>query len=184
MNENAIRLHLGNFLDGTDAWGRDTGRVVFRKLEDELVKIEPITKVIVIDFSGLTRCDASFPQEAIVELVRKFRGIKYFLLTNFENMTVEENVSLAFEKRNEVGIVRDSRGFRTIGFPLTEDFIDILKVAEIQDHVTSNLVQKRFDLSIQNASNKLNLLWKMGLLQKIEASAKSGGRENIYTRVG
>lgn len=189
VNEMVARLRVLTFTNSSDAWGRDLGRQVCRQLEDgifENERADPRVKVFVLDFTGLKRMDASFPQEAIVELLRKFRGRKYFVLTNLDNPIIEENMFMAFEKRNEVGIVRDSNGFRTIGMKVTPDLFEILKLADSQDSITSRDVMDHFasaKMSLPNASNKLKSLWEQGLLQRTEGVAKSGGRENFYSAV-
>jgi len=187
MNETILQLRIVEYLNSGEAWGRDQGRYVSRLLEDEIVKsgkagVAP--KVVILDFTGLTKMDASFPQEAVVEVSRKFRGTKYFVLTNIDNEAIEENMSMAFEKRSETGLIRDARGLRIIGAQLPSDFEKIIKFAEGREFVTSKEVQDYLGLSIQNASNKLKAIWELGLLQRSEGSAKSGGRENIYSKVG
>jgi hypothetical protein len=133
MNENITMLRIVDFIGSDEAWGRDLGRKIYRLIEDEIFRIEkanPGNKVFVFDLSGLKKMDASFPQEAIVEILRKFRSSKYFILMNIDNQAIEENMSMAFEKRNEVGLVRDAHGFRAVGAPLAQDFKDIIKLAE------------------------------------------------------
>ena len=187
MNENVLQLRVVDFIGSSEAWGRTQGRQISRLLEDEIFKADkdnPGGRVVVLDFTGLTKMDASFPQEAVVEIVRKFRGLKYFVITNIDNEAIEENMSMAFEKRKETGLIRDARGLRIIGSQLGPDFEKIIKFAEGREFITSKDVQDYLKLSVQNAANKLKAVWEMGLLQRTEGNAKSGGRENIYSKVG
>lgn len=185
----AARLRILDFTQSSEAWGREQGRQVCRRLEDvifEKEKTDSTVRVFVLDFGGLKKLDASFPQEAVVELMQKFRGRKFFVLTNIDNETIEENLSIAFEKRNAIGIVRDAHGFRTIGIGLAEDLLEILKLADSRDSITSREISQHFGVakvSVPNASNKLKGLWEMGLLQRNEGVAKSGGREHFYSSV-
>lgn len=186
VNEIVARLRLREFTGSSEAWGRDDGRRVYRALEDKIFeneKLDPRTKIFVLDFSGMERLDASFPQEAIVELIRKFRGRRYFVVTNFDNEIIEENVAMAFEKRNEVGIVRDSRGLRTLGIKLGQDLLDIVALADARESLTSRDVSEKMRISLSNASNKLKNLSELGLLMRTEGVAKSGGRENYYSAI-
>jgi hypothetical protein len=186
VNEIVARLRVRDFTGSPEAWGRDDGRRVYRLLEDKLFeseKADPNARIFVLDFSGMTRLDASFPQEAIVELLRKFRGRRYFVLTNFENDIIEENVAMGFEKRIEVGIVRDARGLRIIGLKPSQDLIDILALADARDSLTSKDVSEKMRISLSNASNKLKHLWEVGLLIRTEGVARSGGRENYYSAI-
>jgi len=91
---------------------------------------------------------------------------------------------MAFEKRKEAGVVRDVRGLRIIGAQLPPGFEEIIKFAEGRDFITSKEVKDVLGGSIQNASNKLKSIWELGLLQRFEGNAKSGGRENVYRKVG
>lgn len=186
MNENVLRVRVVEYIGSGEAWGRDQGRQVYRLIEDEIFKADKSMvgcKVVIFDLSGVTKMDASFPQEAIVEIFRKFRGSKYFAMTNIDNEGIEENISMAFEKRKEAGIVRDARGLRIIGAQLPPDFEGIIKFAEGRGFITSKEVKALLGGSIQNASNKLKAIWELGLLQRSEGNAKSGGRENVYSRV-
>lgn len=186
VNEIIARLHVREFTGSSDAWGRDDGRRVYRLLEDKIIeneKANPSAKVYILDFAGMMRLDASFPQEAIVELLRKFRGRRYFVLTNFDNDIIEENVTMAFEKRNEVGIVRDAKGLRIVGVKPSQELLDIIGFADSRDSITSRDVSEKMRISLPNASNKLKFLWEAGLLIRTEGVAKSGGRENFYSAI-
>lgn len=183
VKEAPYRLRITEFIDGGDAWGRELGRKIFRDLDDRLFASPADAHVVMIDFSGTERIDVSFPQEAVVELIRKYTGNRYFFLNGLEDPDVEENVSVALEKREMTAIIRDSKGYRLTGKPLADDLQDILKLADERDEITSGDVVKRFELTPQNTANKLAALWKMGLLQRDDRTARGGGRENRYAKV-
>lgn len=178
------RLRIAEFIERGDAWGRDLGRQVFKVLDDRVFSTLADEHVIKIDFDETKRIDVSFPQEAVVELIRKYLGQKYFFLSGLEDSDVEENVSVALEKRDMSAIIRDSRGYRLTGKPLADDLQAILKLAEEREEITSEDVRHRLELTPQNAANKLALLWKLGLLQRDDRTARGGGRENRYEKVG
>lgn len=184
VKEAPHRLQITKFIDRGDAWGRDLGRKVFKELDDQVFARPADERVVMIDFGGTERIDVSFPQEAVVELIRKYLGSRYFFINGLENADIEENVSVALEKREMSAIIRDSRGYRLTGKRLTDDLQAILKLAEDRDEITSEDVRNKLDLTPQNAANKLAALWKLGLLQRDDRTARGGGRENRYMKVG
>lgn len=182
VNE-AVRIGLRDVIGSVEPWGRDDGRKACRQLEDVILAEDPTVKTFVLNFTGIFKMDASFPQEAFVELIRKFHERKCFVLTNFENKTIEDNVSMAFVNSGENGIVRDAGGRRILGPELASSLLEILNFAETRDTITSKEVKDELKVSLPNASNKLKALWEAGLLHKTEGFAKSGGRENLYSAV-
>lgn len=178
------RLRIAAFMDSGDAWGRELGRKVFKALDDALFASPADAHIVKIDFDGMKRIDVSFPQEAVVELIRKYMGNRYFFLSGLEDQDIEENVSVALEKRDLSAIIRDSKGYRLTGKPLADDFQEILKLADEKEEIGSGEVVRRFDMTPQNAANKLAALWKMGLLQRDDRTSRGGGRENRYAKVG
>lgn len=178
------RLRIAEFIDSGDAWGRELGRKVFKALDDVLFASPADAHIVKIDFDSMKRIDVSFPQEAVVELIRKYMGNRYFFLSGLEDQDIEENVSVALEKRDLSAIIRDSKGYRLTGKPLTDDLQGILKLADEQEEIGSGEVVRRFGMTQQNAANKLAALWKMGLLQRDDRTSRGGGRENRYAKVG
>ena len=184
VKEAPYRLRIAEFIEKGDAWGRELGRKVFRELDDRLFASPADAHVVKIDFVETNRIDVSFPQEAVVELIRKYVGNRYFFLSGLEDQDIEENVSVALEKRDMSAIIRDSKGSRLTGKSLADDLHGIWKLAEEREEITSGDVVRRFELTPQNAANKLAALWKMGLIQRDDRTARGGGRENRYTKVG
>lgn len=184
VKEAPYRLRITEFTGSGDAWGRETGRKVFKEMDDRLFARPADEHIVMIDFAGTDRIDVSFPQEAVVELIRKYLGNRYFFLTGLEDPDVEENVSVALEKREMSAIIRDSKGYRLTGKQLADDLQDILKLADEREEITSGDVVRRFELTPQNTANKLAALWKLGLLQRDDRTARGGGRENRYAKVG
>ena len=72
-------LSLRQFLDRSDAWGREEGREVYPKLLEALERT-PGALLYRIDLTGVSRLDASFPRESFVALAKRYAGEKAFAI--------------------------------------------------------------------------------------------------------
>ena len=63
---------------------------------------------------------------------------------------------------------------------LSENMIKLVKEIRAHGFIRVAKVAELKDISIQNASAKLNKLYSKGYLRREEATAKSGGIEYIY----
>lgn len=106
MRVRAIRLR--DFMDGDQGWGRDQGREVYQLLL-RFVEDNPGTVVFRISMEGVKRIDISFSSEAIVELARRFRGMKGFCLVDLMDTDLIENIDAACEKKKQPMLVAGAR---------------------------------------------------------------------------
>ena len=72
---------------------------------------------------------------------------------------------------------------RLIGPKPTEGTKELFDYILENPSVTTSMVVSKFNLSVQNASNKLNRLWRDGYVLRRERVSLSGGTEYQYFKV-
>lgn len=83
------------------------------------------------------------------------------------------------EKEVRKAVMRgDSSEIR--GLLLTDSQIDTVKWVYKKDCATAAELAKLMGVSIQNASGKLNRLYRAGYLERLTVNAKTGGIEHVY----
>ena len=162
-----------------DAWGTEFGAEVFGRLNLELLPLGE-GSLVVIDFAGVERSDVSFQREAVVETLRKHRPKVLFVAAQLTDQDLRENLSIALERRGELLLVRESKGAPSIlGKKLAPDHQATLdQVSRAGELASSDLTDKATQLS--TASSRLSWLWKAGLIERVEGTSSSGGREHRY----
>ncbi|MES2136898.1 MAG: DNA-binding protein [Pseudomonadota bacterium] len=165
-------------------WGRSQGRAVLERLITA-VESQPGKRVFKLSMEGVERIDASFASEAVVELVRRYRGKKGICLVDLSDGEVRFNIEAAAErvevpvmawngKKGEVIGSQPSAGNRgAFEFALSRPEARAAEFAEAMD-----------GMSIANASTKFKQLWEQGFVLRNESAADSGGVEFLYQRIG
>lgn len=174
---------LRSYLRSSDAWGTELGAKVFASINLELVNLSQST-LVWIDYAGLERSDASFQREAVVETIRKHRPRLLFVAINLIDRDIRGNLGLALERRSEILVVLNKdESVEVLGKELTSDQQRILKAVRASPgsgYTSTNLMKPPFDLKPSTASSQLTALWKAGLVERVEGTASSGGREYTY----
>lgn len=178
-NRREYPIVLRDQLDGHDAWGTEFGAAVFGRLNIKLLGVGEGT-LVPIDYTGLDRSDVSFQREAVVETLRKHRPRLLFIAVNLSDPDMRENLSLALERRGEWLLARDDpRRPTVLGKRLTpEQQATLEKVWIAGELMSSDLGDDNVKLS--TASSRLAWLWKAGLIERVEGTSPSGGREHRY----
>lgn len=178
-NRQERAIVLRDQLDGHDAWGTEFGAAVFGRLNIQLVGVGEGT-LVPLDYTGLERSDVSFQREAVVETLRKHRPRLLFVAINLFDPDMRENLSLALERRGEWLLVRDNPHKPTVlGRRLTpEQQATLEKVWAVGELVSSDFGEDNVKLS--TASSRLAWLWKTGLIERVEGTSPTGGREHRY----
>ena len=176
-----FKVLLRDLAGGSEAWGTDRGAHVFTQLNGRLPALLDGTLVL-IDYSGIDRADVSFQREAVVETLRRHRPRLLFVAFNLTNPDVRANLESALERRGESLILRLPLGEReVIGRRLTNEYQSTLRALRGKNEFTSAmLTAEPFGLESSTASARLTALWKAGLIERIQGSAPSGGREYKY----
>jgi hypothetical protein len=172
--------HVGN---RKFASGKDQGRSAFEKLRT-VVEGAPQSVVFEISAAGIEATDASFPRESVVALVKLYRGERGFFVSHLASQDVIDNWDYAARAKEVPLILERSRGkYDLIGVPLTSGARELFDYAMKEGTVTTAKVTAAFDLSPQNASQKLKKLHQLGLLLGEKATAETGGLEYVYQAI-
>lgn len=178
----ASTLPLRQFLDRSDAWGREEGREVYPKLLEALERT-PGAVLYRIDLTGVSRLDASFPRESFVALAKRYAGEKAFAISGASSADLLENVDAAAHKLGMPMVVWDGQGnWSLIGPPPSMGLKPVFDIAMAEGEVTTAmLIKAPHELgAANNVSNKLKQLTEAGYLVRREDSSVSGGKEYRY----
>lgn len=172
-------IFLRDYVKSNDAWGTEFGATVFAQVNLQLLGVGEGT-LVPIDYVGLDRSDVSFQREAVVETIRKHRPRLLFIAVNLSDPDMRENLSLALERRGEWLLARDDPHTPTVlGKRLTPDQLStLMKVWAEGVLMSSDLGGENLKLS--TAASRLAWLWKAGLIERVEGTSTSGGREHRY----
>src|SRR5713226_2998812 len=100
MNEKGAVINLRDFMEDAEGWGRAQGREVYRRLLD-FVEGNPGVAVFRVSTEGVRRVDISFASETIVELARRYKGLKGFCLVDLDDADIFENWEAAATKKGQ-----------------------------------------------------------------------------------
>ena len=177
------RLRLLDFMAEDDGWGRAAGRDTYSKLMP-FVEGHPGVLVFRVLLKGVRRVDISFASETIVELARRYRGMKGFCFIDLKDSDQQENWNAAAERSRQPLFKWDEHGSPTImGLQPTQGVSDALQFALQREEARAAEFAGSTKVSITNASNKFKQLWEQGFLLRREAAAESGGVEYVYARI-
>lgn len=175
-------LSLRQFLDRSDAWGREEGREVYPKLLEALERT-PGALLYRIDLTGVSRLDASFPRESFVALAKRYAGEKSFAICGAASADLLENVDAAAHKLGMPMVVWAGQGnWSLIGPPPSPGLRPVFEIAMAEGEVTTAmLIKAPYEQgAANNVSNKLKQLTEAGYLVRREDSSVSGGKEYRY----
>jgi hypothetical protein len=190
QNRPTYRYHLMTFVDRPDAWGTDLGARVFARINVALMGLSEGTEVL-IDYEGLERSDVSFQREAVVETVRKHRPRLLFVVVNLIDRDLRMNLELALERRGDTLLLRGPTGPELLGKQLPREQRRALALVWKLGEATSAVLAAKSDQAagrtkkvtrpkLSTASSRLIAIWKAGLVERIEGTSPSGGREHRY----
>lgn len=164
-------------------WGRPQGRAVFQELVS-FVEGRPGQLIFRLSMEGVKQIDSSFASEAIVELIKRYRGERGICLVDLHNADIEFNIGLAAAKVSIPVAVWEDGAVKVIGWQPSAGNRDALDFALTHRQARAAEFADEADLSIANASTKFKQLWEQGFLMRNEGAADSGGVEFIYQRIG
>jgi hypothetical protein len=182
MNEHRreYAINLAQAAGASDAWGTELGARVFADLNLRLLNLDEGT-LIRIDYSGLKRSDVSFQREAVVETLRKHRPRLLFVASNLKDADLRENLEHALDRRGDSLIHTDGVKTIVLGKRLSRELAAALAAVNTAGEMTSALLRQQMpETELSTASSRLTALWKAGLIQRIEGTSPSGGREHRY----
>lgn len=134
---------------------------------------------------GVERIDASFASEAIVELIRRYRGSRGICLIDLSDAEVRFNIDLAAARVNVPVTIWNEGKAEVIGGQPSPGNREALEFALSRHQVrAAEFADVSANMSIANASTKFKQLWEQGFLMRMESAADSGGVEFVYRRIG
>lgn len=179
MNEIRTTILLRDLMDAPYGWGREEGREVFQSLIRQ-VEAHPGKLVVEVSLMGVERADISFASETVVELAKRYRGNKGFLLSNIADEDLLENWEAAATKKSQPLMVRAGTKAWVIGIQPSQGNAATFEYVLEKGSATAAEISNAFDFQITNASTKLKQLWEQGFLLRRQESAESGGVEFRY----
>lgn len=175
-------LVLREFLERSDAWGREEGREVYPKLLKALEQA-PGAVLFRIDLTGVDRLDASFPRESFVALAKRYAGEKAFAISGAVSVDLLENVDAAAHKLDMPMVVWQAESSWTLIGPAPSPGLKpVFEIVMAEGEVTTAMLIKEPHAmgAANNVSNKLKQLTEAGYLVRREDSSVSGGKEYRY----
>ena len=184
MNEIAVEVEMINLMHRPEGWGRSHGRDVYQKL---IGFIEGHAGVMVykIKMGYIKRVDISFASETVIEVARRFRGLKGFCFINLLDEDMIENWAAAAERKQQPLMVWNNDRCRIIGVLPSPGNQQAFEFALYRSRTTAaDFALVNPGMSIANASNKYKQLWMQGFLLRRKEISDSGGLEFAYYRIG
>jgi hypothetical protein len=170
---------LRNFVSDDSPYGNDEGQAAYSKILKELNR-HPQAKIVGISLKGIRRTDASFPRESIFSLAKAKRGEIGFYLKDAVDTDILDNWEYAARAKEQPLFVYDAKGWRILGFDLSDDMKKLFDFIIKSESVTTSVVAEKFKLTAPNASMKLKKLLNQGLLMGSKETAESGGLEYVF----
>lgn len=184
MKQKPDTIRLRDLMGHSDGWGRSQGREVYQKLVG-VVEGRPGVMVLRVSLAGIRRVDISFASETVVELARRYRGVKGFCLTDLTDPDMLENWDAAALRASQPLMVQESNGhLRPLGLEPSPGNLRAFRFAVERTSARAAEFAAAAKLSITNASTKFKQLWEQGFLLRRENLAPSGGVEFEYFRIG
>lgn len=177
-----VSLRLVDLLDGREAWGTEWGAKVFSAANLRLLG-ERESTLVLIDFDAVRWSDVSFQREAVVETLRKHRPRLLFVVINLTDPDLCENLDLALERRGEALVRRVRNGPMLLGRRPSSEQLATLEQVWAMGEVTSSSLAAEEGTKLSTISSRLAWLWKAGLVERVEGTSPSGGREHHYRAV-
>lgn len=166
------------------AWGRPQGRVVLDALVS-FVEAHPGQQLFRMSMEGVKRIDASFASEAIVELIRRYRGSRGICLVDLSDAEMKFDIDLAAAKVGIPVTVWNGKSVEVIGGQPSLGNKEALEFVLSRPQArAAEFADIGVNISIANASTKLKQLWEQGFIMRSESAAESGGVEFLYRRIG
>jgi len=138
----------------------------------------------VLDFSGVDILDFSFASEVIgviiSRLAQELYG-KHVILTQM-NKFVEENIGVALERPELCALIMDNNKWRLLG-KCSDKLIETLKLIIELKEVDTPTLAHHLKINIPACNNRLKTLNLLGLIDREEISAPSGGKQFLYRSI-
>jgi len=184
MNEVTRMVAFRDFMASPEGWGRSQGREVYQQLL-RFVESSTGTMIFRVSLKDVRRLDISFASETIVELARRYRGLKGFCLVDLTDEDLIENWDAAAAKKSQPILIWKGKTSRVLGCEPSPGNREAYEFALARPEVRAVEFAKSLkNMSVANASMKFKQLWEQGFLLRREGASDTGGVEFIYHRIG
>lgn len=170
-------------MDGEIGWGRPHGRVVQERIVT-FIEDRPNQQVFKLSMEGVKQIDGSFFSEAIVAVLRRYRGTKGICLVDVTDQDILFNLDTVAARAGVPVPVWIDGSIEIIGGQPSQGNRDALQFALERPQARAAEFAEKAGFSIANASTKFKQLWEQGFLMRSESAADSGGVEFVYRRIG
>ncbi|WP_138955502.1 hypothetical protein [Vibrio rotiferianus] len=166
-------------LDGTTS---KQGIQLFSHLV-ELINNEPTEDIFYLSIKDAFFA-SSFGREGIVKVAKHFRKTKGLCLVDIEDEEILENLlsgiarleqPIPYYVEDELRLVHENK----IGTP-SKSNTQVYEYTLKRELTNAHDISEAFELKINNASNKLKILFEEGFLLRKEEKSSSGGIEYFY----
>lgn len=182
QNPKVFRVPVVDFLT-EEAWGAEPGQKALSLLAPLLSTQNE--SVVDLDMKGVKRVDASCSREFLAKLTFQNRGFRYFYLSNISNESLLENIDMAFARQKLSILYRQSDDYSVLGAELSPQLLQTLGAVEDLGGATAKQVCFAIkDLGLTACNNRLKDLCDAGLLLRLDGTARSGGKEFLYSPLG
>lgn len=143
--------------------------------------------VVVCDFSGITACSSSFADEFVLNIQKQILGVENTLLL-IKNVApdVLYDINAALRLRNEKDSLKllllshNDNEYSVEGDKLEPNLREVFSVIKSSEQTTARDISRRFDIELNNASNRLKKLYVLHLALRREVSTETGLRHAYY----
>jgi len=177
-----VTISLHELVGVPDAWGFENGKAVADEIARR-VEADPDEVVIQLSLDGLVHVDASFFRESVVNVLKRFRGERYFCVVGVTSPAVVENLDAVALRREQPVTAWVGGECRILGPTPTAGLQPVLSHLVKSGATTTNETAAALGVSVPNASNKLKALWDQGYLLRRERTAPTGGIEHEYALI-
>lgn len=168
---------------GTKLWGRENGRTVRESILEDYSKSLDLT--LVLDFHEVEILDFSFASEVIGVIISRLAQELYgkHVLLRHMNKFVEENIGVALERPELCALIlEDNDSWRVLG-KCSDKLTETLKLVIQLKEADTPTIAEALNINIPACNNRLKTLNVLGLIDKEEISAPTGGKQFIYKSI-
>lgn len=189
VKQTAQTLRLLDYMDSSDGWGNQAGRLVHQRLF-HAVEQRPQEVMFRISLSGVRRVDVSFARESVIELARRYRCKKGFCLVEIgadaeiEADDLLDNWRLAAEDRKQPITVWTDNGPQVIGPQPSQPATELLDLVFKRRILATPEAAKVLRKELNNVSTRLKHLTDRGFILRTEVPSPTGGVEFHYMAIG
>lgn len=171
-------INLASVIGQSYALGSALGKQILPELTERIDR-NMDRALVAINLAGIERLDCSFAMHSLVQLVKLYREESVIYVTHADQ-DVLDNISGACYIRDERMRGYGPKGIELLGQPLPALPLATLEVVTPMARCTTVQVAEALGITVSNASTRLKVLFKLGLINREAKNALTGGNEFIW----